>query len=378
MIVLEKTLYGVTRKDKTKEWYIKVTDIGGEGVIYTSHAIVGNSRVGHVRIINKGKNIGKANETTPVQQALKEAQSKIQKKLDERYRETPKEAFAASKEVFRPMLAVSWDKQHKKIKYPCFAQPKLDGVRCIASKKDGKIFLQSRGGKAIDTLDHIEDELNLLLKDGEVLDGEIYRHGWSFQKIVSAVKKVNNDTKWLEYHVYDLPSDKDRDFLLRSERLFIIMSRGFIDPTNMFEVQFVEPVRTREIADIHELDAFEAKMVELGYEGVMVRNASGRYMQGHRSYDLQKMKRFEDAEYSIVDVVEGTGIETGCAIFVCATKDGQEFRVRPTGTHEQREAWFKMKSSLIDRELTVKFQGLTDDGLPRFPVGLHLREDWDK
>ena len=132
MELLSRTLYGVTKKNKVKEWTISVKDIGGEGYVYTCHGLVGGKQAGSMRIVDKGKNIGKSNETTPVQQAMKEAEAKIQKKIDERYRYTVEDAVDAIKENFRPMLAVSFDRHSSRVTYPCFAQPKLDGIRCIA------------------------------------------------------------------------------------------------------------------------------------------------------------------------------------------------------------------------------------------------------
>ena len=90
-------------------------------------------------IVCTGKNIGRANETSPEEQAILEGKAKCQLKKDKGYFETIEEA--QTEVVFLPMLAK--DGRKVKIKYPCDAQPKLDGVRCMA--KDGN--LMSRGGK---------------------------------------------------------------------------------------------------------------------------------------------------------------------------------------------------------------------------------------
>ena len=95
---------------------------------------------------------------------------------------------------------------------------------------------------------------------------------------------------------------------------------------------------------------------------------------GHRSADLQKYKEFKDDEYKIVGFKEGDGIEKGCVIWVCETKDHKTFSVRPRGTHEQRAEAFKSASKAVGKKLTVRFQELTEDGIPRFPVGLAIRD----
>ena len=43
----------------------------------------------------------------------------------------------------KPMLAHEFKKNKHKVKYPCIVQPKLDGIRCIATIKDGKCTLRT-------------------------------------------------------------------------------------------------------------------------------------------------------------------------------------------------------------------------------------------
>ena len=81
-------------------------------------------------------------------------------------------------------------KKKKEIKYPCYVQPKLDGVRCVAVYPD----LFSRHGNPFPTLSHIKEEL---LKNTEhlILDGELYSENFNFEKIISLVKKKKKQTK---------------------------------------------------------------------------------------------------------------------------------------------------------------------------------------
>ena len=81
-----------------------------------------------------------------------------------------------------------------------------------------------------------------------------------------------------------------------------------------------------------------------------------------------------DAEFIVIGYKQGTGRETGTIIFRCTVKDYGEFDVRPKGTREDRQRWFKDGEQLIGKKLTVKFQGYSDSGIPRFPVGIGLRD----
>ena len=122
---------------------------------------------------------------------------------------------------------------------------------------------------------------------------------------------------------------------------------------------------------------YEEKSLNEGYEGIMARNRDSKYLFGYRSKDLLKVKRFLDEEYEVVGFTHGTSIEKECLIFICQTKEGQYFNVRPVGTHEERKEMYKVGHTYIGKPLTVKYQELSNDGVPRFPVGLHIRESWD-
>ena len=119
-----------------------------------------------------------------------------------------------------------------------------------------------------------------------------------------------------------------------------------------------------------------AEYVAQGYEGIMLRNKDGLY-KGTRTNDLQKYKQFMDDEYKVVGFEEGSGLEKGAVIWVCVTPNKTEFRVRPRGTRESRQELFANGADYIGKMLTVRFQELTDDGIPRFPVGIAFREEYE-
>ena len=79
-------------------------------------------------------------------------------------------------------------------------------------------------------------------------------------------------------------------------------------------------------------------------------------------------------EYKVIGMRECTGKDVGTPTWVCVTPSGNEFTVRPEGTREIRREMFKNGSSYIGKMLTVKFQNLTDLGVPRFPVGIAFRD----
>ena len=273
------------------------------------------------------------------------------------------------------MLAHKFSEQAHKIVYPAYAQPKFDGHRCIAVIESGKATLWTRTRKPITGLPHIVSALEAWAKKARrdiVLDGELYNHDYkdNFEDLSSFIRtpEAKPGHEVVQYHVYDVAANStefgDRHSILSTFKL---------------EAPLVA-VETVEVADEDELMlAFESFLAQ-GYEGLMVRNAAGKYVN-KRSYDLQKVKEFDDAEFVVVGVEEGRGKLAGHAIFVCemtailSGTDGR-FRVKLKGKTADLKAYFENPKLVIGKQLTVRYQGITNKtGVPRFPVGVRIRED---
>ena len=369
------TLYGRSTNGKIKEWSVSVIQMGdGTCYIETKHGYESGKKQLDQRFVGQGKNLGRANETTAYEQACSEARSAHSRKKDSGYVEEKGHIPKESDGLFLPMLAHSYDKHCKKIAFPCWVQPKLDGVRMLARKEDGIVTMWSRKGKIIDIPDKINQQLCDMLGEGQCTDGELYVHGWTFQRIISAVKKKRDDTDLLEYHIYDSPHPTLR-FEDRMPK-HGIGSISFPEHCQSWTVigKNIKIVKTYDIEDQLEFDLRETIELSQGYEGMMARNKNSLYKYKHRSYDLQKVKRFVDDEYEIIGGKDGSGRESGLIIFKCITPCGLEFDVRPRGSHEARAEQFKNLDDYIGKMLTVRYQELTDDGRPRFPVGIAVRD----
>jgi DNA ligase-1 len=356
------TLYGRSESGKIKIWKAWVQQLAdGTSYLYFEHGYEDGKKQIDSRPVEEGKNIGKANETTPYEQACSEARSAWNKKRDEGYVEDRDSIPANDAGNFLPMLAQSFDKHAKKINFPAYVQPKLDGMRALAKKEGGIVTMWSRKGKAITIPDKIIEELQVILKEGEATDGELYLHGWGFQRLISATKKKCPDTDLIQYHIYDKPhpTASFRDRFVKNSTA----SSG--------RIQFVP---TYTVLNLGELHQFESQFVGDGYEGLMVRNGASIYDYKNRSYDLQKVKQFQDAEFIITGGKDGQGREEGLIIFQCDNGSGIPFDVRPRGSHEMRSQMFKDLQSYIGKELTVRFFEYSDDGVPRFPVGIAVRD----
>ena len=135
-------------------------------------------------------------------------------------------------------------------------------------------------------------------------------------------------------------------------------------------------VETTEAKTVAEFKAEFGRFIEAGYEGIMLRNKGGMYRCNYRSHDLQKYKEFEEDEFRITGFTQGDGRDKGTVIWVCETKEGKEFTVRPRGTMESRRKLFETGQKYVGKMLTVIYQELTEEGKPRFPVGKDVRDKY--
>jgi len=258
------------------------------------------------------------------------------------------------------MTALSFDKHGSKITFPAIVQRKLDGVRCLSwVDANGDVIMMSRRNNPFFGLDHIRNEIKALnLPSNIVLDGELYAHGdkMTFQKLAGLVRRQSvsgadaKEIQKIRYHVYDMIDLNDRMKPFKDRHKFLDDTIGSTNPTY--------------------LDVVE------NFEGLMFRNIDSPY-QGKRSAHLQKYKKFDDAEFKVIGFEEAQGKDAGTVIWVLETSAGEQFRARPKGTLAQRSAMFNTVSTTpatsIGKMMTIKYFGLTDAGIPRFPIAITLR-----
>lgn len=353
-------LYSLSSKGKTQVWSVKVRD----NVVFTTHGVLGG-QLQHDSKFMDGKNIGRANETSPAQQALLEAKRLWKSKVDKGYVDSVEELATP----FLPMLAKDFNEHQDKVKYPCVVQPKLDGIRCMAYWVGDELVLMSRAGKPLD-VPHVQAELAAKLPRDVVLDGEFYIHGKNFQEITRLVKKVRPESIELEYHVYDgfRAGQEDTSFHNRQSMLSLVFVSKY---------ENVVWVENRHATSLAEVSTIHSQMVADGYEGAIIRNYAGAYKLKHRSTDLLKLKSFMDAEYKVVGYEVGSGRFKGVPIWVCETPEGNTFSVVCKGTMEEKATDLENANELVGKWLKVKFFELSEDRIPRFPVGLGFRMEED-
>lgn len=319
----------------------------------------------------KPKNVGKKNETTPVQQALIEAQNEETGKLKREYRRTIQELEFVP---YAPMLADNYDDLKEPLNFVkgVYSQPKLDGIRSYKSIRFGATTRELQPhvncGHLMQALAPLFDKY-----DGIQFDGELYNHDHhdDFNKISSLVRreKLSAEQKaqvesTLQYHVYDLPSDGDA-FGGRTARL-----KQLIEDLNHPMIIYVPTVK---VENQDHLDQLNSQYVVNGYEGQIVRIDLGSYEHDVRSKSLLKRKGFVTEEFDLADIEAGEGNWEGIAKRVILDlPNGQQCEGGLRGDMDFA------RQLLADREkykkVTVRHFGYTPAGKLRHAVAIDFHE----
>ncbi len=370
------TLFKKASTGKIQTWTIGVD----KNDIVVNHGQQGGKIQRKVETIKVGKNIGKSNETTPAEQALAEATSRWEGKIKSGYVEDVNRAEAGEKDIdggYDCMLAHKYADHGHKIVFPAYEQPKLNGHRCLAIVDNGVATLWSRTRKPITSMPHIVKELQDVYPKGyHEIDGELYNHAYKdgFEHITHLIRQEVPlpDHADVEYHVYD--KRMESGFGARIERLGTELHTYEKKHGNLKHLKLVQTILIKDEDEMMEVfDQFLA----LGYEGGMARNADGLY-ESKRSYNLQKIKEFQDDNYPIVDCFEGKGTYAKCGIFRCLIPTAPHkdclcnectFKVKMRGPQERLKEFLKNPKLWKGKELVVKYQYISVYGCPIFPVG---------
>jgi DNA ligase-1 len=255
---------------------------------------------------------------------------------------------------------------------PYIVQPKYNGNRCRAVYKDGIVTLYSSESNVIVSVPHINKQLeeafsSAVYKYQFEFDGELYCHGMSLQKIRSIVGRtvnLHNDYQVIEFHIFDIIDEHPQ--ILRAQSL---CNLGEIFNSSGKHIQFVPTYFSKHVDQI---ETYLRDFVEDGYEGIIVREAQAPYVR-KRCTTMLKYKPRKSDTYRIVGTTEEISIsgvpKDALGAFICE-KDGQFFKVGtgPLLTREMREGLWAIKDDLIGKYAIIKYQELTERGVPFFPV----------
>jgi DNA ligase 1 len=285
------------------------------------------------------------------------------------------------------------------VKYPVRVEPKLDGLRCIAVKKDGVVTFYTRNGTVLESMPKIKAALEAAKYDNIVLDGEGMAADWNESASVMMSGRGSNkdhkkDDSNLYYNVFDAMPLSDwvsqvstMQYAARCKLVTEVVLKCVT-----FDMQAGEPARVRQVPHImakdeEQLKTFFAKCLDDGFEGVMLKTLDTPYVWD-RSKNIMKLKPVITYEGVIVGNYEGRrgtkreGQFGGFYVMLpnhIITRVGGGFNdaLRATIKLEDPDSW---NGKIVECEAQpdpLTKDGLTEDGKMRFPVYCRNRDKSD-
>lgn len=252
---------------------------------------------------------------------------------------------------------------------------KLDGVRAIwlphRLTGDSRGQFLSRNLKLFYAPQWFKD-----LMPDVTLDGELFVGRGKFDKTVSVVR-AHDDRGWdkVSFRAFDLyPSDMEGhtyyDQITFEARM--VKLKKIVRKANAPKV--LKLVAQEQCRSVSHMFHFADRIYNAGGEGVMLRKPGSLY-EKKRSGTLLKVKQFEDCEAKVLGVVPGKGKHLGrMGALDVSFRDALsgrtiKFQVGTGFSDAEREQEWK-KGTFI----TVRYQELTKDCVPRFPVYVSMRD----
>ena len=393
---LDKHAIGLDSKNKIRYVHIWTEWVDNKYLIHReSGLLIGKKTVAPDIEILKGKV-----KRTIDEQLTLEFDSNFKKYLDKGYKDVSelklneltedkcKEILGDTKTdaegVLKPMLAKKYqDVSIKLLENEWYASRKINGVRCLIFYKDGELKTRSRGATNYDVaIKHILTHPTLIdyfnKHQNLILDGEIFKFGYTLNKISGLCRKQEFDPDMcnLEFYLYDIV-DTTKPF---PDRLNVInqlkndLSLSFSPEREWNDELKIQVLPQEKVSGADNIKKLHDKFVSEGWEGLVIRDLTSVYKPGQRGSMMLKYKAYQDAEYEIVGLTEGLRRED--FTFLMKTPSGELFNAKPIGSREIKEGYRNNLNDMIGKMATIKYFEMSGAGtdIPQQPIWIGLRE----
>ena len=267
-----------------------------------------------------------------------------------------------------------------------YASRKLDGVRCLAVVDvNGTCTLYSRMGKEFTTLNKIKYAIEATGIVNYVFDGEIClldKDGnEDFQSVMKELRRKDHQIENPTFMIFDMIHKSEFDNGKSSDNLSSRLHtlRTWLGP----RYDTKETLRYLDqavITDERHFDIWAQMATDNNWEGFMLRKDVG--YEGKRSKNLLKVKKFFDAEYTVVDcdvssmavVRDGKEEQETMLAQVYIEHKGHLVKVGSGFSQEQRIKY--MTEDIVGKTITVQYFEETHNdkgGISlRFPTVKHI------
>lgn len=276
------------------------------------------------------------------------------------------------------------------------ASQKLDGCRCNIhyNPSTGEVKFISRQGKEFTTLSNLIPAIRELMKFANcpmVLDGEICifdnNGNESFLGLMAEVTRKNYTIEHPVYKWFDMLTLEEfegratsKPFVERYDEMVEVFYY-----LNQQEYPQIELLPQQHMTNWEEFEQWAKEVKDNGWEGFMLRK-NAPYKSG-RSKDLLKVKKMQDDEYIVEDIVNGRvsynegGVKEYDAVSsLVITHKGNKVNVGSGLSKEQRLRWYEHPEEIIGKTITVQYFEETQDKKTgayslRFPILKYVYEN---
>lgn len=233
---------------------------------------------------------------------------------------------------------------------------KLDGVRAIWNGEK----LHFRSGKLISAPDWFTENF-----PEQLMDGELWMGRGTFEKLSGIVRKIqpnHNDWRQVRYMLFELPEHPGT---------FTRRVRKMVKLTETLKISWLQPIPQIRLNSEDALLNMLDEIVTKGGEGLMLHRADSLYHSG-RSDDLLKLKPWQDAEATVVEILPGKGKFNGMMGSLLVTDESaRRFRIGTGFSNKERR-----NPPAVGTVITYKFTGTTKKGLPKFASFLRIYQQF--
>ena len=266
-----------------------------------------------------------------------------------------------------------------------YGSRKLDGVRCICRKENDTVTFFSRSGKEFLTLGNLEFEIKDIPGDF-ILDGEICMvdkdGNEDFQGIMKQIRKKDHQIENPKFFVFDYLTLEEFDNKIGTVPLTERLINGINNLPLTINSNMLEFLPQEQLTTEERFTEIKIAAEDAGFEGIMVRKNVG--YEGKRSHNLLKVKKFHDAEYTVLGTTNafirwtenGKQVERECLSNITIEHKGCKVNVGSGFSKEQREMYFESPQDIIGKTVTIQYFEETKNqngGFSlRFPVLKHV------
>lgn len=285
------------------------------------------------------------------------------------------------------MLGVPYPENKHKVKGPFIATEKLDGIRRVLVKENGKSRMYSRSGIEDEGLVEIIEQASYL-PDNTVYDGELlamgtYRNSIALRQATNSIANRNGIRTGVTFNIFDIiPLDEfkkgkskynalNRKLLLGAmfgddgvqylhddwAKMMVAFDIGAQGLTAIKAVPILGVVNTEE-----EIAELVAPIWKRGGEGIMLNTFEG-YYELKRSNSLLKVKYVESMDLKVVDMLEGTNKYKGMMGALVVDYKGYRVGVGSGFSDEERQRFWDNPEEIIGKTIEVDTFGESKDQL---------------